>query len=204
MDDRVLPQPRDLVLDGQFAPLEFRNLQTVCRRVCLCLAYFLFQRPVPSFEFGKMRLHRHLAASLRLMTPAPLSGMLHKYDRVQIYSFCRTAKIPAVHDLAVGLSGINQNAIIHSDLPAFSPCPRGAQRDQGATKAAMTKEEERELRAQLSRLQQEHRDLDAAIAALQGSLGSDIIQVQRLKKRKLHLRDRITFIEDQLTPDIIA
>jgi hypothetical protein len=68
----------------------------------------------------------------------------------------------------------------------------------------MTNEEERELRAQLSRLHQEHRDLDAAIEALQDSLGSDIIQVQRLKKRKLQLRDRITFIEDQLTPDIIA
>ena len=68
----------------------------------------------------------------------------------------------------------------------------------------MTPEEERELRAQLGRLQQEHRDLAAAIAALQASPGSDIIQVQRLKKRKLHLRDRITFIEDQLTPDIIA
>jgi hypothetical protein len=68
----------------------------------------------------------------------------------------------------------------------------------------MTPDEERELRVQLSRLQQEHRDLDAAIAALQVSPGSDIIQVQRLKKRKLFLRDRITFIEDQLTPDIIA
>ena len=68
----------------------------------------------------------------------------------------------------------------------------------------MTKEEERELRAQLARLFQEHRDLDAAIAALQTSPGSDLLQVQRLKKRKLILRDRITFIEDQLTPDIIA
>jgi hypothetical protein len=68
----------------------------------------------------------------------------------------------------------------------------------------MTDEEEREFRAQLARLQQEHRDLDAAIAALQDSPSSDIIQVQRLKKRKLYLRDRITFIEDQLTPDIIA
>jgi hypothetical protein len=68
----------------------------------------------------------------------------------------------------------------------------------------MTPEEERELRAQLARLQQEHRDLDAAIAALQESMGSDLIQVQRLKKRKLQLRDRITFIEDELTPDIIA
>ena len=68
----------------------------------------------------------------------------------------------------------------------------------------MSKEEERELRAQLARLLQEHRDLDAAIEALQVSPGSDILQVQRLKKRKLVLKDRITFIEDQLTPDIIA
>jgi len=78
--------------------------------------------------------------------------------------------------------------------------------DQTASAEAvgMTEAEERELRAQLARLQQEHRDLDAAIAALQDSPGSDILQVQRLKKRKLHLRDRITFIEDQLFPDIIA
>ena len=68
----------------------------------------------------------------------------------------------------------------------------------------MTREEEGDLRAQLARLLQEHRDLDAAIEALQGAPGSDILQVQRLKKRKLYLRDRISFIEDQLTPDIIA
>ena len=68
----------------------------------------------------------------------------------------------------------------------------------------MTNEEERELRAQLARMLQEHRDLDAAIAALQDSPGADILQVQRLKKRKLYLRDRINAIEDQLTPDIIA
>jgi hypothetical protein len=69
---------------------------------------------------------------------------------------------------------------------------------------AMEKEEERELQEQLARLQQEHRDLDAAITALQDTRGADILQVQRLKKRKLYLKDRISFIEDQLTPDIIA
>jgi hypothetical protein len=69
---------------------------------------------------------------------------------------------------------------------------------------AMTQEEERDLRGQLARLQEEHRDLDAAIAALQEAPGSDVLQIQRLKKRKLYLRDRISFIEDQLTPDIIA
>jgi hypothetical protein len=68
----------------------------------------------------------------------------------------------------------------------------------------MSNQEESELRAQLARLRQEHRDLDAAIEALQASPAADIIQVQRLKKRKLVLRDRITHIEDQLTPDIIA
>ncbi|HEU4659220.1 MAG TPA: DUF465 domain-containing protein [Pseudolabrys sp.] len=68
----------------------------------------------------------------------------------------------------------------------------------------MTKEEEQELREQLARLLQEHRDLDAAIEALAESPGSDLIQVQRLKKRKLVLRDKIRQIEDQLTPDIIA
>ncbi len=70
--------------------------------------------------------------------------------------------------------------------------------------ARMTAEEETELRAQLAQLQQEHRDLDTAIAALQGAAGSDLLQIQRLKKRKLVLRDRISFIEDALTPDIIA
>ena len=68
----------------------------------------------------------------------------------------------------------------------------------------MTPDEERELREQLARLQQEHRDLDAAIAALEVSPSSDLIQVQRLKKRKLVLRDKIRGIDDQLTPDIIA
>lgn len=75
---------------------------------------------------------------------------------------------------------------------------------EARTTAAMTDEERRELEASLARLRQEHRDLDAAIDALHSAPGVDLLQVQRLKKRKLVLRDRITFIEDQLTPDIIA
>jgi len=79
---------------------------------------------------------------------------------------------------------------------------------ESATKAGSTLmtgiENESELRAQLAQLHQEHRDLDAAIEALHAAPGSDLLQVQRLKKRKLQLRDRIIRIEDQLTPDIIA
>ena len=68
----------------------------------------------------------------------------------------------------------------------------------------MTDEDERDLQAELARLQQEHRDLDAAIDALHQSPAPDLLRLQRLKKRKLQLRDRIAFIEDQITPDIIA
>jgi hypothetical protein len=60
------------------------------------------------------------------------------------------------------------------------------------------------LRAELERLSQEHRDLDAAIEALLHVGAVDRLQIQRLKKRKLLLRDRLAFLEDQLTPDIIA
>ncbi len=81
---------------------------------------------------------------------------------------------------------------------------RGSRWGMEIRRLQMTEEEETELKAQLERLRQEHRDLDAAIEALQVAPGADVIQVQRLKKRKLILRDRITFIEDQLTPDIIA
>jgi hypothetical protein len=61
-----------------------------------------------------------------------------------------------------------------------------------------------DLHAELAHLQQEHRDLDSAIEALQMSPAQDALQLQRLKKRKLQLRDRISFVEDQITPDIIA
>jgi hypothetical protein len=51
---------------------------------------------------------------------------------------------------------------------------------------------------------QEHRDLDAAIAALQGSGAPDVLALSRLKKRKLQLKDEITDINNRLLPDIIA
>jgi len=58
--------------------------------------------------------------------------------------------------------------------------------------------------ARLVRIKTEHRDLDAAIDALLASAATDQLQVARLKKRKLRLRDEIAMLEDQLIPDIIA
>lgn len=75
--------------------------------------------------------------------------------------------------------------------------PNGAPgKDEGVNEA--------ELRARLSRLVEEHRDLDAAIAALASAPGADALQLARLKKRKLRLKDEIRILEDMLIPDIIA
>ncbi|WP_427968599.1 YdcH family protein [Altererythrobacter sp.] len=63
---------------------------------------------------------------------------------------------------------------------------------------------EQELQKRLELLKTEHRDLDAAIAALVGAGSTDQLQIARLKKRKLKLRDQISLIEDYLLPDIIA
>lgn len=60
------------------------------------------------------------------------------------------------------------------------------------------------LRAKLVQLRQQHRDMDAAIDALEASGASDPLRIRRLKKMKLAIKDEIGFIEDQLVPDIIA
>jgi len=67
----------------------------------------------------------------------------------------------------------------------------------------LSDEERAEFACEVERLRQEHRDLDAAIEALIAMAANDQLQLQRLKKRRLSLRDRISFLEDTLTPDII-
>ena len=68
----------------------------------------------------------------------------------------------------------------------------------------MARHDEREMREELIRLRGEHRDLDAEIAAHEVAALADQLRIQRLKKRKLSIKDRIQGIEDQLRPDIIA
>ena len=60
------------------------------------------------------------------------------------------------------------------------------------------------MRKRLEMLRTDHRDLDAAIDALTGAGSTDQLQVARLKKRKLKLKDQIAVFEDYLIPDIIA
>ncbi|ETW11906.1 hypothetical protein ATO8_14607 [Roseivivax marinus] len=60
------------------------------------------------------------------------------------------------------------------------------------------------LRVELEWFKREHRELDDSIRALQERSSSDALMLQRLKRKKLALKDRISWIEDRLFPDIIA
>jgi hypothetical protein len=76
--------------------------------------------------------------------------------------------------------------------------------DEGDFEKDADAEADAALRAQIAVLRQEHQDLDDAVRALSAGAVPDMIQIARLKKKKLALRDQITMLEDRLTPDIIA
>lgn len=84
------------------------------------------------------------------------------------------------------------------------PQPKEAIRPQAVKRVRNSGVTEEELRKRLEILKIEHRDLDAAIDALGAAGSSDQLQIARLKKRKLVLKDQIAQIEDYLIPDIIA
>ena len=73
-----------------------------------------------------------------------------------------------------------------------------------STSDKISMQPEEVLKVELEFFRQEHRDLDQAIIALSDTATSDRLMIQRLKKKKLQLKDKITRLEDRLTPDIIA
>ena len=83
--------------------------------------------------------------------------------------------------------------------PSGSP----ERRDFSAGESLMQDQEQAEIRLEFARLKQEHADFDAAIQAMI-STGCDPLQVQRMKKKKLALKDRLRELEDSIIPDIIA
>ncbi len=67
----------------------------------------------------------------------------------------------------------------------------------------MSEQEQAEIRLEFARLKQEHADFDAAINAMI-AMACDPLQVQRMKKKKLAMKDRLKALEDRIIPDIIA
>ena len=72
------------------------------------------------------------------------------------------------------------------------------------TETPLTEEEKAEIRQRLQALEVEHHDLDDVIGRLTGDASLDRLQLQRLKKRKLMLKDQIQRLRTRLIPDIIA
>jgi hypothetical protein len=92
----------------------------------------------------------------------------------------------------------NQPQQKHGIEPIFLLCKAPLQGKQE------TMSEQDNLMERVEALKSEHRDLDDAILALSQRGVPDMVQIQRLKKRKLFLKDEILKIESQLLPDIIA
>lgn len=67
----------------------------------------------------------------------------------------------------------------------------------------MSEQEQAEIRLEFAKVKQEHTDFDAAINAMI-AMGCDALQIQRMKKKKLALKDRLQQLEDRIIPDIIA
>ena len=61
-----------------------------------------------------------------------------------------------------------------------------------------------EQRAEIAALRRQHQALDDTVRAMESQPSPDQLQIVRVKKRKLALRDRITELEDRITPDLIA
>ena len=70
--------------------------------------------------------------------------------------------------------------------------------------AATNSENEDSLRGKLAELKLEHRDLDEIITQMAADMGVDDLQLRRLKKRKLMIKDHIARLESQLIPDLNA
>ncbi len=67
----------------------------------------------------------------------------------------------------------------------------------------MADQEQADVRLMVARLRQEHEDFDAAINAMI-QMGCDALRIQRMKKKKLVIKDKLSKLEDQIIPDIIA
>jgi len=83
------------------------------------------------------------------------------------------------------------------------PDRRAFRRLQPCCKVAMSDQDQTEIRLEFAKLKQEHTDFDAAINAMMAT-GCDPLQIQRMKKKKLALKDRLQQLEDRIIPDIIA
>ncbi len=167
-------EPGDLVLDPEFLALEFGDFGVGRGRVVHRLGEFRLEGPVLGVKLAKVRLKTH--------------AILHRWlwiavdDDIELGT-CRT--------LAKGFSEDCDNVIVNV-WGTGEPMPK------------LDVIQEVQLRNELQNAILQHRDLDTAITSLEQTGTGDQLQLRRLKKMKLDLKDKIQQIENMLIPDIIA
>jgi hypothetical protein len=157
----------------------------------LRLGQFLLQGLVPLLKFRKMSLQRHVQ---------PPSWLDQPWKCAMKIAVCRRqrGRVRTGSNTSLGCADCLFYSVDNDNLP-------GGRNNVGWMMGDRLSEEDlAKLSAELKRLREEHRDLDNAIEALERLGVPDQLQVQRLKKRKLVLKDRMRAIENLLTPDIIA
>ena len=148
---------------------------------------------------SELESERLLMEALERLAPAPgaTPGLLRDALAAAAVAWNPQAPESALQTLAAALYPARAFAIYQ---------PSGGERRQGPPR--MTDEtpaaNDEATLARLAELRQEHQDLDAAVGALEARPQPDQLQIARLKKKKLILRDQIAELEDELTPDIIA
>jgi hypothetical protein len=199
-------QALNLVLEQELAALEFDDAHIVHGEMVQCLVQFAFEDAMFPLQLNEMRLNRHKKSpSFVDVSYEPEQKIVHRN-----------------YDLSTGINATHSNLLLSAQWneSLFRKCERKFARlaphvlfchedgelasRTGKSSITMAEQDNNEYALELARLQQEHRDLDVAIEALHHSPAPDLLRLQRLKKRKLQLRDRISFLEDQITPDIIA
>ena len=181
---------REYFLNTQLSFLEELDGRKIRHRAAQFIGKFAFEAIMFELQCAEMRLF-HKGVSLSF---APRG--------------CGSPPIPdSVTGGSLQLSSKQIKLILRSACVKLCgqtiPCRDQSGRDEQVALGGGRVNEE-EMKKRLEVLRTEHRDLDAAIDALTGAGSSDQIQIARLKKRKLRLKDQIAIIEDYLIPDIIA
>lgn len=141
----------------------------------------------------------HLAL---LQGALPSERLVHRGRTAERHTITKFSSCEAgLNTYAIGKAGFALNCG-HGQYHAAGRGHRGS--SGNLYRNGKRKMTEDEMRKRLAVLKTEHRDLDAAIEALRATGSHDQLQIARLKKRKLSLKDQVVQLEDALLPDIIA
>ncbi len=167
------------------------NLFNIVRGIAVLGLGSPFDKPLQLVESQKKRMRSQAQFTHGVLTQATLCPPPRKQGRPETYG--ALTRRPQV---SVGATD-NRNSWVFWDKTTASEC-------QMHHNPPQTMAPEEVLRVKLEALKREHRDLDEAIRALEDQGRADPLTLRRLKKQKLALKDRITVLEDKITPDIIA